>query len=99
VIDHAMCLQEAVEAPRIWTQGQELEVEEAIPPVVREALATRGHDLLEVTAVAGGMNGIMFDAETQTMIGAACWRADGSPAALGGGPARPGVRFRTTVRR
>jgi gamma-glutamyltranspeptidase/glutathione hydrolase len=27
------------------------------------------------------------------MTGAACWRADGSPAALGGGLARAGVRF------
>jgi len=27
------------------------------------------------------------------MTGAACWRADGSPVALGGGLARAGVRF------
>jgi gamma-glutamyltranspeptidase/glutathione hydrolase len=99
VIDHGMSLQEAVEAPRVWTQGQELEIEAAIPPAVREALTARGHRLVEVTAVAGGMNGIQLDPETGLMTGAACWRADGSPAALGGGPARPGVRFRTTVRR
>jgi gamma-glutamyltranspeptidase/glutathione hydrolase len=99
VIDHGMSLQEAVEAPRVWTQGQELEVEAAIPPAIRDALTARGHHLVEVTAVAGGMNGIQLDPETGLMTGAACWRADGSPAALGGGPARPGVRFRTTVRR
>jgi gamma-glutamyltranspeptidase/glutathione hydrolase len=28
------------------------------------------------------------------MTGAACWRADGVPIGLGGGLARPGVRFR-----
>lgn len=99
VIDHGMSLQEAVEAPRVWTQGQELEVEEAIPPSIRQALMARGHRVRAVTAVAGGMNGIQFDADTGVMTAAACWRADGSPAALGGGPARPGVRFRTTVRR
>jgi gamma-glutamyltranspeptidase/glutathione hydrolase len=99
VIDHGMSLQEAVEAPRVWTQGQELEIEAAIPPAVRQALTARGHHLVEVTAVAGGMNGIQLDPETGAMTGAACWRADGSPAALGGGPARPGVRFRSTVRR
>ena len=99
VLDHAMTLQEAVEAPRIWTQGQELEVEAAIPQTIRRTLMARGHHVQEVTAVAGGMNGIMFDPDTGTMTGAACWRADGSPAALSGGPARPGVRFRTTVRR
>jgi gamma-glutamyltranspeptidase/glutathione hydrolase len=29
------------------------------------------------------------------MTGAACWRADGSVAGIGGGLARPGVRFTT----
>ena len=42
VIDHGMSLQEAVEAPRIWTQGQELEVEAAVPEGVRAGLAARG---------------------------------------------------------
>jgi gamma-glutamyltranspeptidase/glutathione hydrolase len=99
VMDHGMSLQEAVEAPRVWTQGQELEVEDAIPPSIRDELTGRGHQVTAVTAVAGGMNGIQFDADTGVMTAAACWRADGSPTALGGGPARPGVRFRTTVRR
>ncbi len=31
LIDHGMTLQEAVEAPRIWTQGQDLEVEASVP--------------------------------------------------------------------
>jgi gamma-glutamyltranspeptidase/glutathione hydrolase len=99
VIDHGMSLQEAVEAPRVWTQGQALEVEDAIPPSIRDELTGRGHQVTAVTAVAGGMNGIQFDADTGVMTAAACWRADGSPTALGGGPARPGVRFHTTVRR
>jgi len=42
--------------------------------------------------VAGGMNAIQFHADG-SMTGAACWRADGSAAALGGGLARAGVRF------
>ena len=37
--------------------------------------------------VAGGMNAIQFH-EDGSMTGAACWRADGSPVALGGGLAR-----------
>jgi gamma-glutamyltranspeptidase/glutathione hydrolase len=99
VIDHGMSLQEAVEAPRIWTQGQELEIEAAIPPAVRDGLAARGHHITEVTAVGGGMNGIRFDPDSGALSGVGCWRADGSPVALGGGSARPGVRFRTTARR
>lgn len=97
VIDHGMTLQEAVEAPRVWTQGQELEVESGVPVDVRSALTARGHEVAAVSTVAGGMNGIHFDQEHGTMTGVACWRADGTPMALAGGAARPGIRFQTTV--
>jgi len=91
VIDHGMTLQEAVEAPRVWTQGQALEVEAGIAPAVRHELTVRGHDLQVVPKIAGGMNGIMFDYAAGHIYGAACWRADGTPAGLSGGPARPGL--------
>ena len=92
VIDHGMSLQEAVEAPRVWTQGQELEVEAAIGDEVRAGLAARGHHVVPVAHVAGGMGAIAFEADG-TLTGAACWRADGTPVGLGGGYARPGIRF------
>jgi gamma-glutamyltranspeptidase/glutathione hydrolase len=97
LIDHRMPLQEAVEAPRIWSQGQELEVEQDIPAAVRDALAARGHRVVAVRAVAGGMNAIAFAADG-TLEGAACWRADGTPIGVSGGLARPGIRFRPDVR-
>jgi gamma-glutamyltranspeptidase / glutathione hydrolase len=96
VIDHGMTLQEAVEAPRVWTQGQELNVEMAVPETVRRELSGRGHEVIEVGTVAGGMNGVIFDNDSRTITGAACWRADGAPMALSGGAARPGVRFKPT---
>lgn len=83
VIDHGMSLQEAVEAPRIWTMGGPLEVEEGIPPDVRAELAALGHDVLLVPRVAGGMNGVM--AAEGRLRGAACWRADGTPIGISGG--------------
>lgn len=92
VIDHGMSLQEAVEAPRVWTQGQELEVELAVPEGVRAGLAARGHPVVPVAHVAGGMGAIALDTDG-TLTGAACWRADGVPVGLGGGYARPGIRF------
>ena len=52
----------------------------------------RGHKLQVMPTVAGGMNAIQFHNDG-SMSGAACWRADGSAAALGGGLARAGVRF------
>ena len=64
---------------------------------MRTALAERGHRVVEVNTVAGGMNGVLFDVDADVMTGAACWRADGTPIALAGGPARPGIRFRPAV--
>ncbi|SEO15208.1 gamma-glutamyltranspeptidase / glutathione hydrolase [Rhodospirillales bacterium URHD0017] len=92
LLDHGMALQEAVEAPRIWTEGPVLEVEHGIPETVRQGLIDRGHRLQVMPTVAGGMNAIQFHDDGR-MTGAACWRADGSPVALGGGLARSGVRF------
>ena len=92
LLDHGMTPQQAVEAPRVWTQGGELEVEPGIPDATVAALAARGHDVRRVRRVAGGMNAIAFE-EDGRMIGAACWRADGTPIAIAGGLARAGVRF------
>ena len=89
VIDHGMTLQEAVEAPRIWTQGQALEVEPGIADGVREGLRAKGHDVEITPRVAGGMNGVMFDHANGVIRGAACYRADGVPAGFSGGAARP----------
>ena len=98
LIDHRMALQEAVEAPRIWSQGQELEMEQDIPATVRDAVAARGHRVVPVGGVAGGMNAVAFAADG-TLEGAACWRADGTPIGVSGGLARPGSRFRPEVSR
>jgi gamma-glutamyltranspeptidase/glutathione hydrolase len=92
LIDHGMSLQEAVEAPRVWTEGNALEVESAVPDGVRSSLRSMGHEVAAVPTVAGGMNAIHFH-DDGTLTGAACWRADGTPIGLAGGLARPGVRF------
>lgn len=92
LIDHGMSPQEAVEAPRVWTQGGEVEIERAYGAEAAEALRARGHDVRIVPHIGGGMNAIRFD-RNGLMTGAACWRADGTVAALGGGLAKPGVRF------
>ncbi|MDE2376667.1 gamma-glutamyltransferase [Bradyrhizobium sp.] len=93
LIDHGMSVQEAVEAPRVWTEGNALEVEQAVPDGVRAKLAAMGHRVEAVATVAGGMNAIQFDDDGR-MTGAACWRADGTPIGISGGLARGGIRFR-----
>lgn len=92
IIDHGMSVQEAVEAPRLWTQGGPVELESGFPQGVRDGLAARGHEIEIVPHVGGGMNAVAFGDEG-SLTGAACWRADGMPVALSGGLARPGVRF------
>lgn len=92
LIDHGMSLQEAVEAPRVWTEGGALELEEAFPETVAEALRARGHRIVRMPRIAGGMNAISFGTDG-TLTGAACWRADGTPVAVSGGLARAGARF------
>jgi gamma-glutamyltranspeptidase/glutathione hydrolase len=91
LIDHGMTLQQAVEAPRLWTEGGQLELE---PGYARhqQALASMGHEVAIVPTVGGGMNAVAFEASGD-MTGAACWRADGTVAALGGGLADAGVAF------
>lgn len=93
LIDHGMSLQEAVEAPRVWTEGNALEVEQTVPEAVRAKLAALGHKVQPVATVAGGMNGIAFH-DDGTMNGAACWRADGTPVGISGGLAKSRIRFR-----
>jgi gamma-glutamyltranspeptidase/glutathione hydrolase len=92
LLDHGMSLQEAVEAPRIWTQGGVLEVEDCVPEDVRASLRAMGHAVVPLPHVGSGMNAIAFGDEG-TMTGAACWRADGTPIGTAGGLARPGTRF------
>jgi gamma-glutamyltranspeptidase/glutathione hydrolase len=92
LVDHGMSLQEAVEAPRLWTQGDAVEIEPAFGDEVRAALSARGHVLARMPHVGGGMCAIGFGLDG-AMEGAACWRADGTAVGVGGGLARPGVRF------
>lgn len=98
IVDHKMSLQEAVEAPRTFTWGQEVEMERGYAEPVREAIARLGHRVVPVDHVAGGLCAISFEPDG-TMTGAACWRADGVPMGVGGGAARCGTSFWPDPRR
>lgn len=96
LVDHGMSVQQAVEAPRVWTMGGPLEMEPAFGAETQGALAGMGHEVLPVPVVAGGMGAIRFHEDgpmAGMMEGASCWRADGTPIGIGGGPAKAGVRF------
>ena len=93
LVAHGMSLPEAVEAPRVWTQGGVLELEVGTPEASAAELKARGHDTVTSHHLGGGMNGVRR-LDGGLWQGAACWRADGTAIALGGGSARAGVRFR-----
>ena len=88
VIDHGMSIQQAVEAPRIWTMMYgDLNTEEGLPNEVTSALEALGHSVRRVRTVAGGMNGVLRNPATGLLHGGACWRRDGSSAGWSGGDA------------
>lgn len=94
IIDFKMSIQEAVEAPRIWTMGikgtpgEKLIMENVFPEQVRAELETRGHIVFSVNRIAGGMNGVLRDSDGM-LHGGACWRADGAPMGISGGRTVP----------
>ncbi|HEX2225502.1 MAG TPA: gamma-glutamyltransferase, partial [Candidatus Binatia bacterium] len=89
IIDHGMTLQQAVEAPRVFANGRVTQVEFDAPASAVVDLRAMGHDVVTVFNIAGGMNGVEV-LNSGLLSGAACWRADGAPAGLSGGHARPG---------
>jgi gamma-glutamyltranspeptidase/glutathione hydrolase len=97
IVDHGMTIQEAVEAPRVFTQGQEAELEKGFPAAVHDKVVALGHPVVAMDHDAGGMCAIAFGAD-DAMTGAACWRADGTPMGIGGGLARQGTSFFTDPR-
>ena len=90
IVDHGMTAQEAVEAPRMFTQGQEVELEQEFGSAVAESLRNIGHDVTMVRNVAGGMNMIEFG-DDSSLAGSSCWRSDGGAVAVSRGTARDGV--------
>lgn len=99
VIDHGMSLQAAVEAPRCHagTEADGLLLELGFGKQLDADLAAMGHSVERVVRVAGGLNAIMYGLDG-LLEGAACWRADGAPIGVSGGPAiEPPGGFRAGV--
>jgi len=88
IIDHRMNIQQAVEAPRIWTMMYgNLEVEEGFPVEVTAALEKMGHSITRARTTAGCMNGGLIDPQTELIHAGACWRQDGTTTGWSGGNA------------
>ena len=90
IADHGMTPQEAIEAPRMFTQGQSVELEKEFGTTVANSLRGIGHEVEMVNNVAGGMNIIEFG-DDGSLAGSSCWRSDGGAVAVSRGLARDGV--------
>lgn len=79
VVDFGMNLDEAIEAPRVWSSSSAgkpgaLAIESRIPEATREALIAYGHKLdikIDYDAYFGACQAVLFDAATGDIIGAA----------------------------
>lgn len=91
IIDFEMSIQEAVEAPRIWTMGiegtpgEKLLVEDGFLEETRKGLEGMGHEVIVVVRNAGCMNGVLKNPETGMLHGGSCWRSDGTAIGMSGG--------------
>jgi len=82
VLDHRMNVQAAIEAPRVkaTSPGYLVDAETRIPAQVLAELERRGHQfnrLGDWSAMVGGGQGIMVDADTGSFMGGADPRRDG----------------------
>jgi gamma-glutamyltranspeptidase/glutathione hydrolase len=80
IVDYGMDLQQAINAPRIHCMTGEIFMESRIPKEVQEALKAKGHKISVRGAMDlyfGGAQGVMVDAKTGKLYGAADPRRDG----------------------
>ncbi len=84
VVDYAMNLQAALEAPRFTKKtfgGCDVAMERRVPGATREALARKGHDietLGDYSSAMGGGQAVMHDAAAGVNYGASSPRKDGA---------------------
>ena len=77
LIDFGMNVQEAGDAARVNHVSTGLQVESAVPQAVRDALAQRGHRVVEGVGAFGGYQGILRDPRSGVLMGGSDVRKDG----------------------
>jgi gamma-glutamyltranspeptidase/glutathione hydrolase len=84
VVDHGMNIQMAIEAPRFTKQtfgGCDVQIENRIPPEVRQTLTAKGHELKvlgDFSSTMGGGQAVIHDSSTGVNYGASDPRKDGA---------------------
>ncbi len=77
IIDYGMDVQAAIDAPRMFYEGETTVVERAVPAATVAGLKSRGHDVALRPAPLGGGQAIVIDWERGVLIGGSDPRKDG----------------------
>ena len=77
MIDYGLDPQEAVDCPRMFFEGGDIQIETGIPPATAERMALMGHKITNRPDPWGGAQVVAFDRANGTLIGASDPRKDG----------------------
>lgn len=77
IVDFGMHVQEAGDAARVRHLGDALAVESGIGEDVRQALAAKGHVVVDGRGAMGGYQAIVIDPDTGVLLGGSDLRKDG----------------------
>ena len=77
MLDYGMDVQQAIDAPRFFFEGEKTDVERGTPPSTIEGLKARGHDVVMATSPWGGAQTIKIDWDRGVLIAGSEPRKDG----------------------
>ena len=77
MLDYGMDVQQAIDAPRFFFEGQKTDVEHGTPAATIAGLKVRGHDVVSATSPWGGAQTIKIDWDRGVLIGGSEPRKDG----------------------
>ena len=77
MLDYGMDVQQAIDAPRFFFEGETTDVEHGTPAATIEGLKARGHDVVMASSPWGGAQTIKIDWDRGVLIGGSEPRKDG----------------------
>jgi gamma-glutamyltranspeptidase/glutathione hydrolase len=77
MIDYGMDVQQAIDAPRFFFEGEKTDVERGTPSATIDGLRARGHDVVTASTPWGGAQTIKIDWDRGVLIGGSEPRKDG----------------------
>ena len=77
MVDYGMDVQQAIDAPRIFFEGETVEPEHGMSQATLEGLRARGHKLVTASSPWGGGQAIVIDWKRGVLIGGSEPRKDG----------------------